>query len=55
MLNRSLIVEYFPKENTMPKLDTEMSTNPLSGGFYKNLTNRQIDHFHQPKKTEFAK
>ena len=47
-------VEYFPKENTMPKLVTEYSTDPMSDGFYNHLTNRQFDDFNQPKKTEFA-
>ena len=48
------IVEYFPKENKKPKLVTEYSTDPMSDGFYNHLTNRQIDDFNQPKKTEFA-
>ena len=54
IVHRNHIVEYFPKENIMPKLVTEYSTDPMSDGFYNHLTNRQIDNFNQPKKTEFA-
>ena len=38
----------------MPKLVTVYSTDPMSDGFYNHLTNRQIEDFNQPKKTELA-
>ena len=42
MVHRNHIVEYYPKEKTMPKFVIEYSTDPMSDGFYNHLTNQRF-------------
>ena len=42
IVHRNHIVEYFPKEQQMPKLLQEYSNDLVSGDFYDHKTNQQI-------------
>ena len=51
IVHRNHIVEYFPKEQQMPKLLQEYSSELLSSDFYDHITNQQINSFN-PKQAQ---
>ena len=52
IINGNHIVEYFPKEQKMPKLLQEYSSDLFSSDFYDHITNQQINSFNKPKQVE---
>ena len=52
IVHRNHIVEYFPKEQQMPKLLQEYSSDLFSSDFYDQITNQQINSFNKPKQVE---
>ena len=52
IVHRNYIVEYFPKEQQMPKLLQEYSSDLFSSDFYDHITNQQVNSFNKPKQVE---
>ena len=51
-VHRNHIVEYSPKEEQMPKLLQEYSSDLFSSDFYDHITNQQVNSFNKPKQVE---
>ena len=52
IVHHNHIDEYFPKEQQMPKLLQEYSSDLFASDFYDHITNQQINSFNTPKQVE---
>ena len=52
IVHRNHIVEYFSKEQKIPKLLQKYSSDLFSSHFFDHITNHQIESFNTPKQVE---